>query len=132
MRVEVGAVAETHGRVVATLITAVGTVGATWAPSSRPPVEGEELHVELDLDLVLDPATNTHRAAAGQPALVDHGDHVIIEATIEGIDDDGVAHLRLAPDGLVMVQTTGGVSVGDAVRIVAPAGALRATPFSGP
>lgn len=130
MRVRVVAVTRAgQGGGTVTLRSDLGAVSARWAGTTRAPVEGAEYHVELDLDLVLDRATNTRVVEAAAPALHDDGERVVVQAIVEAVADDGVAYLRLAPDALVMVETTGGFMAGDHVRVTAPAGAVTVTPF---
>ena len=74
--------------------------------------------VELTLDVV---ATAGMIIRTGPASARVAGDVTVIVGCIEGVDDDGVGGLRLAPDCLVLLETDGGVPSGVWVELrVAP------------
>lgn len=132
MRIKVMQVARNRDGTIVTCGTTLGVATANWASRNRVPVEGAEYDVELDLDVVLERAKNMLPDDAAVPALFIEGDWVTLHATVEGVDDDGVAYLRLARDCLIMVETVGEISAGKAIRVTVPPSAISVTPFGGP
>lgn len=92
----------------------VGDAEATWA--SAPPVVGRDYHVELAVERCLVWGVDLARRAPGPDRLIgdDHG--LALDGSLEAMDDDGVATLRLGP-ALLLVETEGEpAAVGSPVR----------------
>ncbi len=96
--------------------SSVGEGVAAWR-GSEPPAAGKKYGVELDLSFVLD-KTMCKEPADRTPGLQATRDGTDLRALVEGVDDDNVIYLRLAPDCLFMVETAGGFAEGEAVQIL--------------
>src|SRR5260221_1354651 len=106
MRAQVTWLTQTEDEIFVSFRTQLGTFVARWASKVHAPLQGKEYEVELDLDCVLGLNSNTRAADGVAPKLFNEGDQIVVQATVEAVDDDGMAYLRLARDCLIMVQTT--------------------------
>jgi hypothetical protein len=116
------------GALMATFGSLCATASAHWRSKKFTPHAGEEYDVELDVSVIADRATNTRSVEVASPALFVQGEMVLLRGAVEGVEDDGLVYLRMAPDCLVMVDTAGGISTGDVVQICVPSSALSITP----
>jgi hypothetical protein len=105
-----------------------GTGIAQWRSERISPHVGEEFDIEFDVSATADRATNTRNTEIVSPALQVQGQVVLLQGTIESVEEDGMALLRMATDCLVMIDTVGGISIGDVVQICVPSSALSITP----
>lgn len=107
-----------------------GEAVALWKSSRVIPIQGREYDVELDVDTVLTIGGNATIERGLRPNLSVHGTQVQITGTVERIDPDNLVLLRLMPDCLLMVETTGSTfPCGAAVRFAVEPTALWLTPF---
>jgi len=92
----------------------VGDAEATWA--SAPPVVGRDYHVELALDRCLVWGVDLAARAPGPDRVVGDEQGLALDGSLEAMDDDGVATLRIGP-ALLLVETEGDApAVGSPVR----------------
>ena len=92
---------------IALVDTAIGPIQATLDDGAVVTL-GRTLQVEFTIDHVVTGDDITWTAQAVGEARID-ADGTVITARVESIDGDGVGALRLAPDGLVLIETDGHV-----------------------
>jgi hypothetical protein len=116
------------GALVVAFTAPCGIANARWRGEGIAPQVERECDVELDVSVTADRAINTKNTQIVLPSLLTQVDTVLLRGGIEGVDEDGLAYLRIASDCLLMIDTAGGISVGDVVEICVPSSALSITP----
>jgi len=101
------------------VVTFESSVGrpSVQCSGSLVPEAGRSYGVELDVDGVVAIGAEVVKVEAGPLGISSVGDTVTITGSVDGVDTDGVAYLRLATDCLLMLETAGGLSPGDHLRI---------------
>jgi hypothetical protein len=116
------------GHLYVTFEASPGRAVARWSSKRYKPEIGRSYDVELDADTAADRQTNTNTGRTDVRSLRFENDEVVVEGSVESIDDDGLAYVRLSDDCLLMIETAGAFSAGEALRIILPAQALSVTP----
>jgi hypothetical protein len=107
--------------------SSAGRARGKWVARDHAPQIGKFYTVELDVDVVADKKSNVCVERQEPHTLSARDDTALIEATAEAVDEDGLAFLRLSDDCLLMVETSGGITPGDVVRIAVPTRSLVIT-----
>jgi hypothetical protein len=115
------------GPTYVTFEAAAGTAAARWASRAQDPESGKEYHVELDIDVTADKNTKARDAHVDTRCLFMIGSNVVVRGTVEAVDEDGLAYLRLSPDCLVMLETAGDIGAGDVIQMDLPPSSVSIT-----
>ena len=83
-----------------------GDARALWRSTKLAPVAGQQYEVEIDIITVLSSGAIATAAPNGN-CLERIGSKTRATTTVEGVDEDGMAYLRLAPDCLLMAEFAG-------------------------
>jgi hypothetical protein len=122
-----GFLVTTRGAPLVWVSSACGATLGRWA-GRVPPVVGRACSVELGVATALGDETAT-RGGEGTFALASSGADCVLSGRLESVDPDGMGHLRLAEDCLVMVEATPGWDEpGIWVTLRVPAERLTITP----
>ena len=108
------------GALLVTFHSALGVARARWVSETQPPLVGKAYDVELDIDASIDRTTNARNVEGDGACLFTEGDHTLLRGSVEAVEDDGLAYLRLATDCLVMIDTAGNISRGEVIEISLP------------
>ncbi|HEX5244001.1 MAG TPA: hypothetical protein VFW23_12120, partial [Tepidisphaeraceae bacterium] len=85
-----------------------GDAVALWRSPKVSPVVDHQYEVELDTSVVLrDQAVTSTITSSARTRLERVGSKTHLIATVESLDEDGMAYLRLAPDCILMVESEG-------------------------
>jgi hypothetical protein len=130
MRIRVLSVDPSPDTRLVTFESPVGCATAVWATSRDiPPVVGRSYDVELDIDGMVEKGKEATVLGSGAHAIAGAGDSVVIDCTVEAVDEDGVTFMRLTAGCLFMVETPGGLVPGELLRISVPARRFLVTVF---
>jgi hypothetical protein len=108
-------------------------IGAFAVPvGSAPPRAGLRYDVEFEFDGRIDTDTNSTVVRRVVPQILVRGPVTVLAGTVEHVDEDGMAYLRLGPDCLIMIDSVPGhVAAGDRVETGFPSHEIKAY-FTGP
>lgn len=118
---------EADGSYWVTFESTAGRVRARWSNKTVLPKPGKEYDAELYVAATADRQTNAQTSSDKSTRLLVFGDMIEVSARIEDVEDDDVMFLRLSPDCLVMIDSTGGFTAGEFVSIRLPTDALSVT-----
>ena len=107
-----------------------GEGAAVWKGTKIAPISGREYDAELDINQVLRVGENCTKEGDAAPSLKLLGEAIQVTGVVERCDDDGMIHLRLSLDSLVLVQSAGASpKPGEILRLVTPVEALQLSPI---
>lgn len=107
MKINIIAVRNDSSEAVVSFRCQIGDAVALWRSTKLLPLVGQEYQAELDTGVVLRDDAIIHGASSVKSQLGCVGPKTRLIATIESVDDDGMAYLRLAPDCILMVESAG-------------------------
>jgi hypothetical protein len=81
-----------------------GEATGVWRSTKCVPLAGQGYEVEIDTSAVLGDDAIARGAVRGN-RLERVGSKTRLNATVEQVDEDGIAYLRLAPDCLILAET---------------------------
>ena len=103
MKITINDVFEYEEKIIVSFYSTVGAGFAKWA-SSEKPSKNNSYDVELDIEKTVSEAWDKKNSYKPKSALMVDGTKVIVQGILESIDEDGMAYLRISPDGLIMIE----------------------------
>lgn len=103
MKITILDVAKVNGGYFVSFKSGAGQGIAKWM-NEKNPVASHSYDVELDTDKTISDVSKDASNQTPENALTIDGDKVLMFGILESIEDDGMAYLRLSPDGLVMIE----------------------------
>jgi hypothetical protein len=101
---------------------------ASWRSNNIVPVAGKEYQVEIDMTPVLRVCENASFLTGTGASIMVLDHRVQLTAEVDGVDEDGVVYLRLAPDCLFMAESVNSVfQPGSIVRTILDPRELQVT-----
>jgi hypothetical protein len=118
------------GSVEVTFSTAIGTASGIWAVPRFEPIVGHVYDVEFTIDVPLIENETLFSSIDRRASIHQEGAQVFLNGEIELVDEGGVAHFRLAPESLTILDDADvELAEGRWVRLVCPVAWLLLYPF---
>ncbi len=115
--------------VYVTCVADAGSLGARWT-SRRPPRVGDVHSVEIDF--LEDVAAQLSAETSTSMTIASAAPIVHFRALVESVDDDGVACLRISPDGIVLARAQATLVAGTTIELSLPRESIALTPVGSP
>lgn len=117
MRVTIIDIKKSNDNTVVYFCTSLGNGVATWA-NVEAPTKTYQYDVEIDIEKSIDQLRLDGSDGDREYRLMIEGSSLIMNGTIESIEDDGMAYYRLSQDCIIMIESgNSNVKEGDWVKL---------------
>lgn len=117
MRITITDIKTSNGNTVVCFCTSLGNGVATWS-NVEAPSKAYQYDVEIDIEKSIDQLRLDGSDGDREYQLMVEGSSLIMNGTIESIEDDGMAYYRLSHDCIIMIESgNSNVKEGDWVKL---------------
>lgn len=104
-----------------------GACVSRWKPRTFDARIGDEIHVELDVNVIVRMGVNCKLNPCQTTIMVEANGIVTLQGLVVEQDDDGMAYLRLGPDAVIMLEAPYDELKGKWIELVLSQNAITAT-----